>query len=264
MTTLAEAMRAIEGKGTAERVVLLRRHGIAERTVGLSYADIGALAKRLGTNHPLALALWKTGLHDARIVATRIADPAQLTTSTLTSWLKACANYVVTDAVAGVAADAPGILTTALEWAEDPGEWIASAGWTTIALLVMRQGVEESLAERLVETIERRIHDAPNRTRYAMNSALIAIGGGMPRLRDRALEAARTIGVVEVDHGETGCKTSDAATTIGKMAAHRAARSQSLSRARATTPRVTSPRTATGRGRTTKDSRPTTSRRVRR
>jgi 3-methyladenine DNA glycosylase AlkD len=248
--TLADAMRAIEGKGTPHRAVLYRRHGIGERTVGLSYADVGALAKRIGINHALALELWKTGLHDARIVATRIADPTHLTASTLKHWLKACANYVVTDAVAGLAADAPGALESALEWIADPGEWIASAGWTTIALLVMREGLEESLAERLIATIERGIHAAPNRTRYAMNSALIAIGGAMPRLRARARQAATAIGVVDVNHGETGCKTPDAATMIDKMAAHRAAWGVSLARARATTPRVTSPRSATGRPRT--------------
>jgi len=229
--TLVEVMRAIEAKGNPATAAIYRRHGITEPTVGLRYADIGALVKRVGTDHPLALELWNTGMHDARIVATRIADPTRLTPAALRAWLKACANYVITDAVAAVAADAPEALASALEWIDDRGEWVASAGWTTLALLAMRGALAERTAEQLVARIEHGIHDAPNRTRHAMNSALIAIGGAMPGLRARALAAAEAIGRVQVDHGETGCKTPDAAAMIVKMAARRTARQTAGKRA---------------------------------
>lgn len=52
-----------------------------------------------------------------------------------------------------------------------------------------------------------------------MSNALIAIGGSMPELQARALEIAAAIGAVEVDHGETGCKTPDAAAYIERMVA---------------------------------------------
>jgi 3-methyladenine DNA glycosylase AlkD len=220
--TLDAVMRHIEARGTRGAAAVYRRHGVAEPTVGMSYADVGALARRIGTDHQLALLLWKTGVHDARIVATKVADPARLAPSALRSWLKACANYVITDAVAALAADTPTALAAALEWIEDPGEWVASAGWTTIAVLAMREGVPAAVAARLVAAIERGIHAAPNRTRHAMNSALIAIGGAMPSLQARALAAAAAIGPVTVDHGATGCKTPDAAATIAKMATYRA------------------------------------------
>lgn len=246
--TVADVMRAIEAKGKPATAAIYRRHGIAEPTVGLGYADIGGLVKRVGTDHALALDLWKTGHHDARIVATKVADPARLTPSALRAWLKACANYVITDAVAAVAADTPVALASALEWIEDPGEWVASAGWTTLARLAMRGALDDALAERLVTRIERGIHDAPNRTRHAMNSALIAIGGAMPGLRARALAAARGIGRVEVDHGETGCKTPDAATMIGKMAARKTA-------AKSVTTASKTARTASKTARTAKTAR---------
>ena len=220
--TLAELLREIERKGKPSAARTYRRHGVTEPTVGLSYADIGALVKRIGVNHGLALALWNTGLHEARIVATKIADPRKLTKTTLRRWMKVCGNYVVTGAVADAAANAPEALGLAREWASSPREWASTAGWTTIAILAMHAGVDEPLGDELIATIERGIHEAPNRTRYAMNSALIAIGGAMPALRPRALKAARTIGRVEVDHGDTNCKTPDACAMIGKMAAHRA------------------------------------------
>ena len=57
-----------------------------------------------------------------------------------------------------------------------------------------------------------------------MNSALIAVGGSRPALTGRAKQVAADIGKVEVDHGETGCKTPDAVGYIDKMLAHRGAK----------------------------------------
>jgi hypothetical protein len=55
-----------------------------------------------------------------------------------------------------------------------------------------------------------------NRVRDAMNSAVIAIGIRNPKLEKKALAAAKRIGQVEVDHGETSCKTPDATAYIHK------------------------------------------------
>ncbi|MGD9906699.1 MAG: DNA alkylation repair protein [Vicinamibacterales bacterium] len=225
-------MRAITAKGTPGAAAVYRRHGVAEPTVGLRYADIGALVKRIGVDHDLALALWDTGLHDARVVATKVADPLQLTRATLDRWLADCANYIVTDAVAGTAARTPDAPALAQRWLKARGEWASAAGWTVVSLLAMDGRLPEAAAAALLDRIARGIHRAPNRTRYAMNGALIAIGGAMPGLRARATAVARAIGVVEVDHGETGCKTPDACTMIDAMANHRAARRTRVTGAR--------------------------------
>lgn len=64
-------------------------------------------------------------------------------------------------------------------------------------------------------TIEKEIHSRKNRVRHAMNGALISIGFRRPSLTKQALAAAKRIGKVEVDHGETGCKTRMWPTTSG-------------------------------------------------
>ena len=66
------------------------------------------------------------------------------------------------------------------------------------------------------QRIETEIHEAKNRVRDAMNSALIAIGSRSDELEQRTLEVAERVGKVEVDHGETGCKTPLAASYIPK------------------------------------------------
>ena len=101
-----------------------------------------------------------------------------------------------------------------------------------IAILSMRGGIDDALATDLIARVEANIHFLPNRMRYSMNNALIAMGGSMPAMRDRALAAARTIGVVDVDHGETGCRTPDAVAMIGKMVAQQAFKRTRVTRAR--------------------------------
>jgi 3-methyladenine DNA glycosylase AlkD len=232
--TLAEAMRTIKAKGKPGAAAVYGRHGVTEPTVGLSYADLGVLVKQIGVDHALAVRLWDTGMHDARVLATKVADPARLTKATLAAWLKGCTNYVITDAVSGTAARVPGVLPQALTWTTRRREWTSAAGWSVLAILSMRGDIETALAVELIARVEANIHASPNRTRYSMNNALIAIGGSMPTMHDRAIAAARSIGLVQVDHGETGCRTPDAVDMIGKMVAHRAAKRTRVTGARVT------------------------------
>ena len=67
-----------------------------------------------------------------------------------------------------------------------------------------------------LSTIGEEIHGRPNRTRYSMNGALIAIGMRNSKLRKQAEATAKKIGPVEVDHGETNCQTPDAVPYIAK------------------------------------------------
>jgi 3-methyladenine DNA glycosylase AlkD len=259
--TLGDVLARLEAMGTPRTVAMLRRHGVTEPAVGLSFADLTRLARHVGTAHDLALRLWATGMHDARMLATRVADPARLTARSATAWLTRCANYVITDAVALAAARMPGAVTAAVAWTRTRHEWTAAAGWIVIAVLAQRDGVDTTLAANLVARIATGLPGAPNRTRYSMNSALIALGGSMPAVRARALAAAAALGVVHVDHGATGCKTPDARVMIGKMVAHQAAK-RATARQPAAATRLTSrrrPAAATSRRTTPATPRRTTS-----
>ena len=74
--------------------------------------------------------------------------------------------------------------------------------------------------------IEAEIHHQPNRTRHSMNQALICLGVLNKALAKGAKAVAKRIGKVEVDHGQTSCKTPDAAAYIDKTLAHRAAKAK--------------------------------------
>lgn len=215
-------LRELESRGSAQTRKTYGRHGVRGPMFGVSYKDLGILTRRLKTNHALAMELWRTENHDARILATMIVDPGAFTAGELNQWMKEAADYVVGDAVGGVIARSKHGLSKADKWRDAKGELLSYVGWSITSRLAMNDAdLDDAYFAPLVAEIERRIHAAPNRTRYAMNQALIAIGVRSPALQRLALAAAKKIGKVEVDHGDTACKTPDAAAYIAKTVTHR-------------------------------------------
>lgn len=217
--TVRSVLDALKAAGKPSTAAVYRRHGVEDEVLGVLTTDLTSLAKRVGVDHEVALGLWGTGVHEARLLATRVADTARLTQDEVNRWAGEVRDYVVDDALAQMTVRLPQAQELALQWIRRSEEFVSAAGWTVIGLLAKQGRLAESEARRLLAQIGRTIHDAPNRTRHTMNTALISIGGYLEALRDAALATARAIGPVEVDHGETGCKTPDAAEYIAKMAA---------------------------------------------
>jgi 3-methyladenine DNA glycosylase AlkD len=212
-----EALDTLKSLGTEQNRKIYRRHGAGEDVYGVSFAHLKELKKKIKTDHDLAVALWESGNHDARMLSGMIADPKRLDAKTLDAWAQRLRNYVETDALGGLAAKSPHARETMARWIAADGEWITSAGWRILAYVAMDgDPLPDEYFERFLSTIERDIHESQNRVRHEMNSALIAIGIRNPALEEKALAAAARIGKVEVDHGETGCKTPAAAGYIRK------------------------------------------------
>lgn len=229
---LAEVVRTLKEQGTAQNRKVYARHGIAEPMFGVSFANLRALAKKIKRDQPLAERLWETGNHDCRVLATMIADPATIRMSTLKRWAKHAPDRCLAGELARIASRSPYAWELCSKWCgskQEPEVW---AGWATIAVLATTEqgspkeqggNALDELFEACLDVIEQNLQAAPNFTRYAMNNALIAIGGRNAKLRKRALAAAKKIGKVEVDHGETGCQTPDAAAYIRKIWARKKA-----------------------------------------
>lgn len=220
---LPETLRQLESLGTEQNRKTYRRHGAGENLYGVSWADLGKLQKKIKKDHALAVELWATGNHDARILATMIADPKTMTSEDLDAWAASLSNYIETDAFSKLAAGSPLIREKIDRWTEADHEWIESAGWSLLAHLSMGKDgdLPDDFYQRYLAVIEKDIHNRKNRVRHAMNSALIAIGIRNETLTKKATAAAARIGKVEVDHGETGCKTPDAAEYIQKVLARK-------------------------------------------
>ena len=218
-----EVVKQLKALGTEQTRRTYARHGITGDAYGVRYGDLYKLVKSVGTDHELAEDLWATGNHDARVLATMVADPARIKAGVIDRWVKAVDNALMLDAVAKLVARTSLARKRVDKWIESRQEWIATTGWHLLAAMLC--GDDERLDNDEVagylERIEANIHESPNWVRNAMNGALIAIGLRNAALQKRALAAAKRIGKVEVDHGQTACKTPDATAYIKKAAAHR-------------------------------------------
>ena len=216
--SVEQVLQTMEALGSEQARKTYRRHGVKGPQFGVSYADQKKLAKKIKTDHRLAVALWASGNHDARILALMVADPAQASTALLDSWLADLSDYVLTDALSAYAAKTTIAREKMDDWQRSAHDWISTVGWNVLSARAADDpALPDSYFEPYIATIERAIHGSQNRTRHAMNSALIAIGARNAALEAKAVSSAKRIGKVSVDHGDTNCTTPDAIGYIKKI-----------------------------------------------
>lgn len=222
MTGARDILGRLEALGSEQTRKTWRRHGVPEPMYGVKFGDLEKLRKQLGRDQALAAALWQTGNHDARVLAAMIADPATFDAAALRAWQADAACHVLADAfVAHVASRSPAWRDVLEPWLSSTAEPARRAGWTLVSHLAKdHPDLKDSFFAPLVPRIERELHGAPNRAREAMNWALIAIGARSDALAAAATAAAERLGPVAIDHGDTACKTPDAALYIAKARDH--------------------------------------------
>ena len=217
-----QAMRALKAAGTAQNRKIYGRHGVRGEMFGVSYAVLGKLTKKIKRDQELAERLWDSGIHEARLLAAMVADPERVRSSRLDAWARDLDSYPLADAFGGLVAKTRFADSKRRIWSRARNEFAGQVGWNLVTALALEgDGVADSEFEAYLETIENRIGRAKNRVRYSMNNALIAIGMRNARLERKAIAAARRIGPVEVDHGQTSCKTPDAVDYIRRVKARR-------------------------------------------
>ena len=191
--------------GTEQNSAASRQQGVAGESLGVSSTELGRLRKRIKRDHALALGLWDTGVHDARVLATMIADPAELADRTVDAWVRDLNNGLLADAFGKLVAASPLARVCMERWVAAKGEWVCSTGWNLVGLLATSdREIPDGVFESYLARIERDVRFARSRVREAMmrTVAIIALRG--PALEASAAAAAKRIGKTEVDEGETG------------------------------------------------------------
>lgn len=230
--TVRDVLHALQEARSDDTAMTYRRHGVALPTYGVNASALAAVVKRSGVSTDLATGLWRTGVHDARAVALGVADAALVSKKQLEAWCLEVSDYMLAERLATLVASSAHGGPLAAQWTKRRAEYVSAVGWGVVARLALggRLPLPDALAYLAV--VERTIHGAPNRTRHAMNGALIAIGGRDVKFRQLALAAAKRIGPVEIDHGDTDCKTPDAESYIAKMWAHQKSKKPAAKRKR--------------------------------
>ena len=222
---LGSVMAQLEAAGTAQNRKVYARHGAAEPMFGVSYAELGRIARPIKTDHALAQELWDSANHDARVLALRVADPAAVDEPLANCWLSDVGNYILAEGLGGLCAQSSHARALSDSWRDDPAEWTASTGWFIVTCTAEDPDVWSAVDLReLVHQIESEIDSRPNRVRHEMNGALVVMALRDGNLRRSVLAAAGRIGPVKVDHGQTGCKTPEVEPYVERTLAHRAAK----------------------------------------
>lgn len=173
-------------------------------TSGPGQAELRHLSRRIGVDHSLALQLWQTQQLNAQILATLIADPAEMRPGDATEWMKSIRSLAHQAAVAKVLARTPFGIAKMRQWRKQKSESARATGYRILVSLLGddADSVDDPECERILRDIVAEIHRSPNGARYAMVLAVIAIGIHKPDLREAALQAGELIGRVRVIHDE--------------------------------------------------------------
>jgi 3-methyladenine DNA glycosylase AlkD len=158
----------------------------SDHAYGVSVKDIKALGKQLGRDQELALALWDTGVYEARMLASYVGDPERLTAAQMDRWCKDFDNWAFCDAMSFSLFDrSPHAWTMVDRWSKRKPEFEKRTAFALLWSLALHD--KSSSDERFLHgltLIEREAHDERNFVKKAVNMALRAIG------RRRTLHAA--------------------------------------------------------------------------
>jgi 3-methyladenine DNA glycosylase AlkD len=219
---LREVMKQMKACGTEQNRKTWRRHGIQGEMFGVSFANLYKFQKQIKVDHELAERLWATGNYDAQVLATLVADPNAMTDKQFEEWAKGLNSHGIAVMYGKLLIRSPLARKKADKWHKSKEELIASLGWILISGLALGDNeLPDEYFDTHLKHIESGIHKQKNLVRYEMNGALITIGLRNERLEKKAMEVAKKIGKVMVDHGDTDCKTPDAVEYIARTKAYR-------------------------------------------
>jgi 3-methyladenine DNA glycosylase AlkD len=223
MPTATSILAELKKKGSAQTQKTYARHGMSpERTFGTSVADIKTIAKSIKGQQQLACELYATGKMEAMYLAALVANGAKMTEKQLDQWAEGASDLrmVAEYNVPWVTVENPRARELALKWMKSKKELVASAGWSTYAGIVSMTADDKldlKEIEKLLTTVAKEIKTAPNRVRFTMNNFVICVACYVEPLSRQAKTAARQIGNVSVDVGDTDCQIPLATAYIEKV-----------------------------------------------
>lgn len=201
----------------------MARFGLpSDNALGVAMGDIQALAKQLGRDHALALALWDTGIYEARLLTAYVDEADKVSAAQMDRWCKDFDNWGVCDTLCfALWVRSPLAWKKVPKWAGSREEFVKRAGFVMLACLARhdRTGAEAPFLEGLA-LIEREAGDPRNFVKKGINWALRAIGGKRdPVLKAAALEVATRLATS--DDATRRWVGKDALRQLGKAAARR-------------------------------------------
>ncbi|MGA2115427.1 MAG: DNA alkylation repair protein [Bryobacteraceae bacterium] len=194
---LTQVVAELKSHANPANVAGMARYGIsAEGTLGVSVRLLRSIAKKLGCNHRLALRLWDTGIHEARILAPLVDESALVGNRQMERWVRDLDSWDVCDGLChNLLRYTPAAFDKAAEWANGDAEFVRRAGFVLMAgLAVKAREASDAQFEAFLPLIAGAASDDRNIVRKAVNWALRQIGKRNRRLHAKAIRTAEDIG----------------------------------------------------------------------
>ncbi|MFY0513259.1 DNA alkylation repair protein [Streptomyces anulatus] len=212
--TVAEVMAELAELEDPRARAVNEKHGDDH---GVNLGKLRALAKRLRTQQELACRLWETDDTAAMLLAVLICRPKAFERDALDAMVREARAPKVHDWLVNyVVRKSPHAEGLRLAWTADPDPVVASAGWALTTESV-RKKPEVLDLPGLLDVIEARMKDAPDRLQWAMNHCLARIGIDHPGLRARAVGIGERLEVLKDYPTSPGCTSPFAPVWIAEM-----------------------------------------------
>ncbi len=186
----------LRAMGTEESRAGMARFAIrTEQAFGVSVYDLRKVARSIGTDHELALALWGTGNHEARLLACFIDEPSKVSAKQMDAWATEFDSWDICDQATTSLFDLTGhAWDKAVAWAVREEEWVKRGGFALMAgLAVHDKTADDAWFVRLLVLVRQEARDDRNFVKKAVNWALRNIGKRNLVLNAAAIECAEGI-----------------------------------------------------------------------
>jgi len=203
--TVDEILTQLKSLGDDARRAHNAKAGAPDNQFGVKLGDIRAMAKKIKTDHGLALKLWDTGNVDAQLLATLVIKPKSLSADELGELTRSTTCAQVADWLnANIVAQHPEKEALREGWMAAKDRWAARAGWNLTASLI-NKGADGLDLPALLDRIEKEMPKAVPEVQWTMNNTLAAIGIHHPEHRERAIAIGEAIGLYRDWPVSKGC-----------------------------------------------------------
>lgn len=186
-------LKQLKAAGTEKKRASAIRVGIPmDKAYGVSVGAVRAIGKTLKGQHALATPLWKTGVHEARLLAIFVADPERMNRTAIQRWLDDVVSWDLCDHLCGdLASRRADAAVLIRRWIKSPKLYVKRAAFALIAALAVRgKDIDDDLFAEFAGLVAEHSNDPRPHVRQAASWALRSIGKRDAANRDRALAAA--------------------------------------------------------------------------
>ena len=201
-----EVLAQLESLGDEARRAHNTKFGAPDNQFGVKLGDLRAVAKKIKTDHALALQLWETGNVDAQLLATLLIKPKSLSAEEVDKLTRSTTCAQVADWLNSyVVAEHPDRETLRKKWMTARDRWAARAGWHFTASRINKGIADDLDLPALLDRIEKEMPKAKPEVQWTMNNTLGAIGIHHAEHRKRAIAIGEKIGLYRDWPVSKGC-----------------------------------------------------------